>query len=503
MREIELKFQVPLAHRARLQRAVSTATATTQRLRASYFDTPDRTLARAGIALRMRQEGRRWVQTLKATGASAIDRLEHNVPVGGTGRLPPPLLIERHAHSPAGERLMRALGDDAPALQCLFSTDIQRVSRRVRARGAMVELALDVGNIVAGEQRLPVWEIEFELISGSVPALCALAGQWAARHGLWLDVRSKAERGDRLSRAVTVPPAVKAAPLSLQGISQRDVALRAMVGHATQQALANAADIAGGAYGADHVHQLRVAMRRLRSVLKDLGEPGGGGQTAWSTAVDAGWEQALAEPFARLGGTRDRDVLMARWAPRWVQAGVPALVWPAPSVTSLAEPDAMLREPPVQQLWLALLGFAHGEPAPADTHTPPDDLPDAAAAVLARQWRKLRPAASGFAELSDDDRHRLRKRLKRLRYVAEFVAPLFARKRVEVFLLALRKAQEALGDYNDAHVARDVFLGFVPEQAPACFAVGWLQAEQPGILARCDKALRRLMKTRRFWVRTG
>jgi triphosphatase len=499
MREIELKFQVPAAQREALKRRVATAGAGKQRLQAQYFDTPDRALAAAGIALRLRREGMRWVQTLKAADLHAVNRLEHNVPLAGpSGRAatPPALDPLRHRASPAGERLAQVLAAAPGPLAPLFVTDIRRTARRVRSGGATIEVAFDEGVIMAGSRRLAVCEIEFELVSGRIEGLWPLARQWALRHGLWLDVRSKAERGDRLARGVEVAPAAKAAPAQpLPADAGRDAALRSMVGQAVQHALANAADIADERFTAEHVHQARVAMRRLRSLLRELGQAGSDKHPVWSTAVNPHWERSLAECFSRLGSIRDRDVLVARWSPRFAASGVPAIEWPAPA--DAVPPGAVLREPALQTLWTELLGFALGQPEIAD---PADErVGRAAAAVLERQWRKLRPAARRFGELQDDDRHRLRKRMKRLRYVADFFAPQFPPKRVQAFMRALRLAQEALGDYNDASVARALFASEAAAQPAAWFGIGWITAQHAQLVRRCDKSARKLLEVPRFW----
>ncbi|MBC7938411.1 MAG: CYTH domain-containing protein [Chitinophagaceae bacterium] len=81
MQETELKFQVPPPRRAALRRAVATSTAQTTRLQAVYADTADHRLAAAGLALRLRKEGTRWVQTLKGRGDGLMQRLEHEVPL--------------------------------------------------------------------------------------------------------------------------------------------------------------------------------------------------------------------------------------------------------------------------------------------------------------------------------------------------------------------------------------------------------------------------------------
>lgn len=157
MVEIELKFQVPAGAEAAVRRAVGTAQARQQRLRARYLDTPDHRLARSRAALRLRDEGAHWVQTFKAEGDNPMQRLEHEVELPG-GEPPPDPDLARHANTPAAEALARALGmtvlagdGRAQGLALHFETDIQRLSRVVRLPGGTrVELAFDVGVIRAG-----------------------------------------------------------------------------------------------------------------------------------------------------------------------------------------------------------------------------------------------------------------------------------------------------------------------------------------------------------------
>ncbi|MDO8418682.1 MAG: inorganic triphosphatase, partial [Rubrivivax sp.] len=319
--ETELKFQVPPAHAAALRRAVATASARSVRLQALYADTADQRLAGAGLALRLRKEGRVWVQTLKGRGDGLMRRLEHEL------RLPPgpgePTLDpQRHAGTAAGELLARVL-DDGASLLTLYRTDIRRLHRRVRHGGALIEIAYDHGRIVADGRAVAVDEIEFELISGPPAALPALAARWAARFGLWWDVRTKSERGMRLALGRDQVPAVKAAAAELPADAGPGEAWSAVLQSALVQALPNAAEIAAGTDAPEHLHQLRVALRRLRSALRWF--------AAWSGDADAAHALELEwrEPFRRLGAARDTDVLTHSLQPALVAAGAPPFTWPA------------------------------------------------------------------------------------------------------------------------------------------------------------------------------
>lgn len=490
MVEIELKFQVPASQRAAVQRALATPTAQTSRLRARYFDTPDRRLAAVGLALRLRQEDQHWVQTLKGRGDGHLRRLEHEVPLNGQ-RGVPRIDIARHAGTPAGKALAAALRKKTPDLRLMFETDVRRTRRLVHSEGARVEVALDVGELRAGHARLPLCELELELKRGRLSGLMTLAARWAERHSLWLDVRSKAERGDRLARGVEAGPPIQAHGPVLTADMHAGAALREIVKACLAQVLPNAAEIAAGVGGPEHLHQARVGLRRLRSALRVFGD--------WSGAVDAAWQPALAELFAQLGNARDRDVLAASLLPELSAAGAPFAELP-PDISSDAAGDA-LRTPKCAKLLLGLVAFAHGA-APAARDTGQEQ--NAAIALLVpprlkRMHRQLKKDAAVFLTLDDTLRHRTRKRLKRLRYCVEFVAPLYRGKAVRRYLARLRPAQDALGQYNDLTVAEAAFRGQLERDARAWFALGWLAARRTQLLADAARALEALAKAPSFW----
>lgn len=488
MTEIEIKFQVPTPRRAAVARAVATATARRVRLRAQYFDTADRRLTQAGLALRVRKEGRRWVQTLKGAGDGIWRRLEHELVL----TLPPgampianPALHDGH---PAGEALRQALGDGE--LLPTYGTDVMRTQRLLRAPGCLVELAFDLGALTADGRRWPLCELEFELKGGDAMALAALASRWTARFGLTLDIRSKSERGDRLARSVRLGAPVKAQPLMLPAQVGSDTALRAVIGNCLMQVLGNASDIAHEPdTEPEHLHQLRVGLRRLRTAVRELG--------TLSPQLRPEWGEALARLFARLGSARDRDALEQTLLPALRKAGASGLELPQIEPEPAAQ--AALRESATTQLWLELMAFSAGSGTAAPGEAAEQLFELQARARLGKLFRAVRRDAARFDTLDDVARHRLRKRVKRLRYLSDFCASLFKPKDVRSFLKCLTPAQEALGDFNDVCVARTLYEPVGLEDAMAMFALGWLAHERDDAIARCVRALAALRKATPFW----
>ena len=139
MPEFELKFQVPSGRVDAVAAAVRRGAVEEQRLQARYFDTREQALAAKHVALRLRKEGRRWVQTAKAPGAHAFERLEHEVPLPPGAA--PQLDLARHTGEPVGDCLREALGGNPAALECYLETDITRLSRTVTAGGSSVDEA--------------------------------------------------------------------------------------------------------------------------------------------------------------------------------------------------------------------------------------------------------------------------------------------------------------------------------------------------------------------------
>jgi triphosphatase len=518
MFEFELKLQVPVGRREALRKALATPGARTSSLQARYFDTADQRLAAAGLALRLRSEDGRWVQALKGRGDGLLSRPqdEHVLPDRGGDPVIDP---SRHAGSEVGRKLIELLAGEP--LELRYATDIRRLRRTVRRGRTRIELAFDEGGIVAGDRRHEVAELELELLGGPAGPLFDLAASWAARFGLWLDPRTKSERGHRLAQGLAQVPATSArddagpaadAPAAARRRrrSWRNAAAasacQALASEALASALAhalpNAAEIAEGLAAPEHLHQLRVGLRRLRSALRLYGpwthDPG----------AAAALQQALREPFGRLSAARDADVTAQAFLPALQAAGAPPAALRRPPGDGSVDLALVLREPSWTALWLRALRLAQpadpgqaGAPAaPGPPEAPTEGtLRAQAAGLLGRQWRRARREAAAFAEADDEARHRLRKRLKRLRYGLEFADGLWPQARTGAALRALRDALQALGDWNDLLVAEAAFRARLAQVPEAWYALGWLAAGRAGRLRVCTTALKAFRRCPAPW----
>jgi triphosphatase len=488
--EVELKFLVARSVRAGIVAEMARGSADPGRvsLSAIYLDTPDRRLARAGLTWRLRREGRRWVQTLKAGRSSAFERFEHEVTRPGAS--PDPAV---HAGTEAGNRLVavlrkaRAEGIE-PGVR--FRTLVRRTTRRIRTRGAVVDVSFDQGRLVAGDESLPVREIEFELVSGSLLAMLRLVERWRMRFELVYDPRSKAERGDRLADGTPHPPPRKAGRPSYERDATPTAAFAAVLDECLAHISHNSIGLIEGdpAQRVEHVHQLRVGIRRLRTALRSY--------RGWIPAPPDELVAGLRALFATLGRSRDSDVLGSGvLAAELAKAGAPLLKQPADS--DAPDPVQAVRAAPTQRLLLAWLAWRAalqtlplpvteslpGAPArAADPSEParPSDEPRRLRRNVARRLRRWHSRLvadwESFDELDESGLHALRKRIKRQRYAVEFFAPLLRQRRLERYIEALSAIQDRMGSLADLFVARSRYQALAAPDPAAWFALGWLAA---------------------------
>ena len=486
MSELELKFRLPPGGREHLLKAVGQRHLERVDLDARYFDTPDNLLARHRVAWRLRRENTRWVQTLKASRAHAVERLEHEVELapGTVPSAPDPSL---HDGTEVGALLRKLLArHDEPPLVEIYRAEVVRLRRVLPYREALVEWSLDEGCLVAGDRVRPLAELELEIKGGDPQALYAMGRDWQVRHGLWLDVISKAHRGTLLATGREFADPVKADPPELARGMRGDAPLRAIVAACLAQILTNAGELAGGSHEPEHVHQARVGLRRLRTALHEL--------AALAPGLAEEVEPRLAAVFDALGAVRDRHVIATTLAPELRRAGAP-LTDPEAAGESPPDVAALIRGSDFQCEMLRLLAWSQATPEGPDDAKPTALLRKRLDHLLHR----VADAARAFETLPLDDQHRTRKRLKRLRYLADFAAPLFRKGRAEAWARAASDAQDALGEHIDHALAARRFEAAAERDPRAWFAAGWLRARTVDSAKAGRRGLARLVRADTFW----
>ena len=267
---IELKLElstddVGRFRRHRVLRSLACGKPSTMRLRTAYFDAPDLALHNNGIALRVRSDGRRHVQSVKTTAPAAPGDggADHEAEVDG----PAPELdrIENRRLASFIARVKRS-----STLTRVFETDVRRRVLPVRIGDAEIDVSLDVGDFTAGERSLPICEAGLALRSGRPERLYDLALALHETLPFRLEQRSKTARGFHLMTG-EAPAPMRARRVALDArMTVRQaftLATRACLDQlrANERVVLESEDPEG-------VHQMRVALRRLRAHVGAFGK---------------------------------------------------------------------------------------------------------------------------------------------------------------------------------------------------------------------------------------
>lgn len=478
-RELKLEFAAEDAASLARAPALDLAEASERRLVATYFDTADEDLCRAGFTLRVRDHGGRHVQTVKAEGAAAAGlfvRPEWERAVPG----PDPVIDEA-----AGPIAALVAGR---ALLPQFETDVRRRARVIDWEGARIEVALDEGEIRAGGRAQSLGELELELRDGPVPALFALA-RTLDEGGipLRLGVLSKSERGRRL-RDKASAGAAKAEPVALDREGDAVEAFAAIAQSCLRQFRLNEALLLGPDTGTAPLHQARVGLRRLRSALSLF-------RKLLADDAEAGrFAAELKSLAAVLGDVRDLDVLIERHEGEARDRLFVAREEAFACVRTRLEEAATRRLILDLAEWLALGDW---RVRPADPALARQPISVFAADLLDRRRKRIKRRGGRLSRLDDHNRHQVRIEGKKLRYAAEFFAGLWttnkAKRRRKRFAEAIEALQEELGALNDL------------SHGAAVLARLGLPVEEPGPdkvrqrLARAEAAYEELIEAKRFW----
>jgi CHAD domain-containing protein len=446
----------------------------TVRLVADYLDTPALALAARGITLRRRRGGDDAGWHLKLPAAKDARREVH-APLGRSLHQVPARLARLVAGHVRGHDLVPVV-----------TVETTRTLRRLRDRDGQVvaEVADDavVGRRLKdggqGEERSSEWrEIEVELADGSAELLDAVEARLRRAGAV------PAASGSKLARVL----GEELAPASGQGSGQGsgrtagDV-LIAYIERQREQLLGYDPLVRLADHDDDSVHKMRVAVRRIRSVLR-----------THSRLLDGDRPEALEAELKwladELGTVRDLEVLTARFA-RGL-AGRPGGEW----LAGMAEQERKARQSLDRTLlaprYLALLDALDVFIAdPPFNDRAGDKATRRTPRLVARSWRKVLARYARAERLHegperDDALHSTRKAAKRARYTAEAAAPVIG-KPADKLAKQAERLQETLGRRHDAIVAQERLAEIAsrPDLPGAdAFTVGMLAGTE-----RCEAA---------------
>lgn len=502
--EIELKLRISAGDLARLKRhpAITTAASgkpVTRKLLSIYYDTPELALLDHGVSLRIRRMSGQWFQAVKSAGkalAGLHQRLEWEDIIA----------FDHPDFSKITEPELTRIFDSEPlrdTLTPIFHTEVSRTEWQLHwDNGDHVELALDVGMLTSGNHREPISEIELELKQGGAGRLFDLALALQQDIPLLIENASKAERGYAQYRPQ--PPAVvRARHARLSAAMSGHEAFKQIAWDCLHHLQGNQAMVLDGE-DIEGVHQMRVALRRLRSAMTVFrGITGGDGAQAllgelrWITGV--------------LGKARDLDVFLAQTLPPMLvqlhdHAGLHDLQKRAKNARGKAyrEVRDALASQRYQRMLLALGAWL--ENSRWRTPDSPDPaLIDIAHDNLRKRHRQLRRHGKRLMHMHPEERHATRIAAKKLRYSAEFFTSLYPSRTSRGLLASLREVLEILGLLNDIAVTENLIREIIGRNSSRALDeslhlfTGWNACNASHRLQGLEPAWRRFIRAKPFW----
>lgn len=443
---MELTLLLASADAARLQRSPPVKTARSGRLRGQavqiiWHDSLDRELASHGLALAEQRGTWRLEQHWPGDTGSWAPATDHQLIVEANG-------LEALRHTLAETDGAMAGGGLPEAVTPVAAFAGRRTMLPLAIDGETVSMTLLDGVLRAVAAEQPATRLILEGPGAQLRALVLALAETLAitvpQHSLWAEALRLADGTDHQRRRRGTP-ALRPEETSVHA------AFAHIVGHLTDVTLQLAPMVADIDHGTEAVHQMRVAVRRARSAFALF--PALPDDPAYARAAEG-----LKQLGHALGPARDWDVFMTETAPP-VETVLPE----QPALHSLLRAGARrrhaaraslveyLQSPAFRRLSLELAWLAASEP-PAEA-APAVPLSEFAAVALRRRWKKLLNSGRALEDLDNQALHGLRLKAKRLRYAAEFFAPLFPEKPTSRFIRRLAVLQERLGLFNDTTVA--------------------------------------------------
>ena len=485
--EIELKLEVGPGSSQALSDLAIWQGHTRQTLNATYFDTPDLSLNKAGLSLRLRQ----GIQTLKALGPQGMglfDRGEWEGPAPGGA-----LDLAQFKATPL-DALALAPEDLLPIIQ----VDVDRSAIVIDWQESRIELSLDQGTVWADSHQEPLCELELELIAGRPSDLFDLAKMLGQSVRLVPALTSKAGRGYALlarpgSGKLDRPPSPNISGLSRGQAFYRlatDILIQVLIQSEALRLHRRP----------EAVHQMRVALRRLRALI--------GLFKSVLAGPDLGPIKASLKSVTQaLGPARDLDVLIAALSK--LDPAPQALIEALSAQQAKAYDAAcqMIQAPEFGQAMVSALGFLEvgdWRTAPGlQGHRRDRSVAKHARKTLKRLRQILKIQGRGLINMSPPQMHALRIRAKNLRYGLEMFASLYPKQEQarQALLRTVKTLQDQLGAANDKAVGLALIADHPEVLSPEDLASlsERLWPDRVAAPATAQKTLQAALNLPRFW----
>jgi triphosphatase len=481
-----------------------------------YFDSEDRFLRDHGLTLRVRHDGDKRVQTIKSadSGVGLFERSEWEETIENDQPD-----VSRVRGTALGQILTDEVGKE---LKPVFETRIERTAYHLNGNGADIIFAIDEGKILASDSSQPVSEIELELRQGNPADLFKIARDILDIVPAHLEFKSKPERGYQLLDKTATGAETGFDPELLPGMS----AGRAftLIGRACLRHLvANVPAMLRR--DETSLHQMRVALRRLRAAISLF-------SLVTSDTRSEAVKTELRWLAQELGPARDLDTLISEVIkPLHKQhANEPGFASISNMFTRKRLKSYKHAQEAVQSARFRSLILDTTEWIEAGPWTNLDDnlkrayrempIEIYAAEQLSHRRKRIRRRGKRIAALSPDQLHRLRIHVKKARYAADFFCSVYtgkkSAKQCKKIRSSLMQLQNCLGRLNDIVTHKALFSeiianrpkGLTEEQGRRrAFAAGLIigdqQAQVEKLLDRARKAYSRLDDAKPFWKVPG
>jgi triphosphatase len=433
-------------------------------LESVYFDTAKRRLYRRGISFRVRSTNGGYAQAVKSGDL-----------VGSLGRNG--IECESRLRSPnprfdlvSDPGLRDRVGPFKPGdLRPVFKTRYRHSVRRLGVARpdhpvAKIDASFDIGEIEVGKRSVPISEIGLRLKEGSTEAIYDLALALFEEGPVRIEVCSKSARGYALAKGR--PPITTGGwAVALERSATVDEAISAIFGKCFDHWIANEAAAVDG-QDPEGVHQVRVALRRMRSAVDMFRKVVPKDHARWLRS-EARW---LASHF---GPARDWDVFLDSLLQPVLEAD--------PNDGALLELRAVAaerRESAYESVretvrsrdlsaleltfgaWLDRHGWRHGAGGKRRRRaaTPIEVFAETA---LSGRRSDVYHLGRDIEKLPFEKLHRLRIELKNFRYMIEFFGGLFPKQRYQRYRKSLSHLQDQLGHLNDVATAQHLLSELV------------------------------------------